>query len=148
MSDFVNYSAVMKAIEVEARAIFSQRVFSRTWKDFALWSQEQLERGVVSLYSGGIADYPYEQGSTECGRHKIYILCQGVLPKAEDDGELIENAEFRFIRQLEKLAVRCEPIELLAGLKLQRCTQSMQVEAPYYWVASEWQNYVEGLEDE
>ena len=148
MSDFVDYAAVMKAFEKEARVVFSQRVFSRTWRDFARWSAAELERGVASLYSGGISEYPYEQGSTECGRHMIYILCQGKLAGDETDGERIETAEFKFVRQLEKLAVRCQPIDLLAGLKLLRCTTSMQVEAPYYWVASEWENFVEGLEDE
>jgi|GEM_PF-5118269 len=146
---YVDYSGVMRAIAVACKknAIFGRRHFTRTYQDFALYAPEDLSKGVATLMSAGISEYPYEQGATEVGRHRIVVIVQGRID-GDTTGEDVEEAEFLAIRQLEILSVECQEIEILSGYKMISIATSGQLERPYYWAAAEITNYVEGTESE
>lgn len=145
----VDYAAVLRAFAALCGDEFgSRREFTRTWKDFSQYPQEDLQRGVACLISAGIGSYPYEQGTTECGRIRLRLVVFGVLLEPDAGGEQIEEAEFEAIAELERIAIAAQEVDALGELKLMSVEQSQQAEAPYWWVATEWQLFVEGDEDE
>lgn len=149
MTGYVDYAEVMRAFAAECQKVFgpSRRHFTREWKDFNQYPDEQMRGGVACLVSGGIESYPYEQGSTECGRFAIKLTVFGVVTGPDGIGVRVEEAEFAAIHELERIARACQSVDSLGELKLLRIAQSQQQEAPFWWVGSEWRLFVEGDED-
>ncbi len=146
-SRYVDYAAVMVAFaDLIVEQLESRRVFTRTWRDFNQYTKEDLERGVVCLVSAGVGSYPYEQGATECGRLRMRLAVFGeCAPDCE--GADIEEAEFSALADIERIATAAQAVEGLGEVKLLRAEQSQQAESPYWWVASEFELFVEGDED-
>jgi hypothetical protein len=146
-----NYSgAVVRlkaALEAHLAGMSSDRVVTRTYKDLGEHKAADLRKGIFTILCRGVDGYDYEASDhsggidapaqTELGQFVLVITGQGSLQdKAE--GEAIDEAEFAMLAELESFADQGITDEDLKDLLLKRTVMSQQLEAPYYWVMTEW----------
>lgn len=132
----MSYGQRLDDLEVLLQEIAPERVVTRNFKDFAQHRSEDLVKGIFTIVSAGIGEYPslYEPGDD--GRQAVLIIFQGKVPEGSD-GPTLEAAEFDAIEQLELLAEQA-PLKW-PTLTLQSAETSRQLENPYCWVRSQWQ---------
>lgn len=135
-----DYSTRLDDLETLLAEIAPDRVITRTYKDFGRRKAEDLRKGIFTIVSAGVAQYPvvYEPGDD--GRQKILIVFQGKVDEGAD-GPTLEAFEFAAVNELEALAEQA-PIKW-PTLTLQSAETSMQLENPYCWVKSEWQTFTD-----
>ena len=146
-----NYSGAVArlktALEAHLAGLSSDRIVTRTYKDVSERPAADLRKGIYTILCRGVDGYDYEASDhsggidapaqTELGQFVFVITGQGSLPdKAE--GEAIDAAEFAMLAELESFADQGITDDDLKDLLLKRTVMSQQLEAPYYWVMTEW----------
>lgn len=139
-----NYDALLEAIVAKLAAIATTRIVTRSFVEFDVRNQDELEQGVFTVLPRGVMNYPYErsdagEGSiqTDLGSFGFVIVGQGRVAESADGIE-VDRYELAMIAELEQLADQVIEDELLAEAYIDDATMSGQVERPFCWVASTW----------
>lgn len=135
-----DYSTRLDDLETLLAEIAPGRVITRTYKDFGRHKAEDLRKGIYTIVSAGVSEYPaiYEPGDE--GRQTVMIIFQGKVDEGAD-GPTLEAFEFEAMTELESLAEQA-PIKW-PTLTLQSAETSMQLDNPYCWVRSQWQTFTD-----
>ena len=137
----VDYNRAMNRIADQLHQVASGRIVTRSYKDFSLHTNEDLKRGIFTVLSQGVNEYPSIEPPGEFGRQGVIILFQGLVDEDASGAEL-DQIEFNAINLLEQLAKEHNEAQMPAFI-LRSCRQSSQLEAPYCWVRSEWENWTD-----
>lgn len=153
MTLYVDYELNMQTLFGLVQTAFPGRLCTRTKRHFSQHAPADMHRGVVTLWSDGIDNYPYEQGASEIGNHQIFLEVYGQVQQADEEaaaeyGPAIEAAEFAALRQVEILQTLAQSVDALAALKVRSVKQSGQDAQPYWFLAAQITNYPEGFEED
>ena len=138
-----DYAQRLDDLEDLLREVAPERIVTRTWKEFGQRVSEDLQKGIFTILSAGIGEYPslYEPGDD--GRQTVLIVYQGKVAEGSD-GPTLEANEFEAIGELEAVAEQAPHI--WPSLTLQSAETSKQMENPYCWVRSQWQTFTDRKE--
>ena len=133
--------AVMNAIKSQLQAAAPSRVVTREWLAHDDRDEADLKKGLFTIMASVENDYATYLGRhAQLGKQRVFIVGQILLPE-HATGEQVEDAEFGLIDDLKAFAQSSlsTPID---GLYLLSVQNSSQLERPWGWVSSEWQNGV------
>lgn len=137
----IPYATRMEQIKTQLQTIAPGSAVTRTYRDHGQRTSEDLAAGIFTIVSSGVTEYASIEPPGDFGRQRVLIIWQGKV--AEDaTGEDLEAAEYAAMNQLEQLAAEHDPV-ITPELILKSAETSMQLEAPYAWVASEWELWVD-----
>ncbi len=118
---------ILNSMQASLQTAVPTRTVTRSLRDFADRSKEELAAGIYTLISRGEQriDAPLEF---------LGVLLVGQFEVAENaTGEVLEEIELRMFDEVRYFAAGCQG----AYVQVQSTRQSMQIEHPYGWINAE-----------
>lgn len=138
----MEWDARMVALVAALAAVNVDRIVGRNFQRRSDHNDADLEKGVFTVMSRSASGLHRAMGvASEASRQKVLIVGQIRVPNsggAEGNGEAVEAAEFAMMADLEAL-MDSQLAEIISGLEWLGVTQSGQLEAPYGWIAAEFE---------
>lgn len=138
----MDWNARMTALVAALAAVNTSRIVGRNFQRMSELNDTDLELGVFTVMSSSASGLHRPFGvATEASRQKVLIIGQLRVPNSsgsEGDGAAVEAAEFSMMADLEAL-VSSQLAENISGIEWLGVTQSRQLDAPYGWIAAEFE---------
>lgn len=132
--------AVLNAVKSQLQSVAPARVVTREWLRHEDRREADLARGLFTIMASIEKDYANQVMGREAqlGKQTLFIVAQIRLAEGAT-GEQVEDAEFVLIDDLKALAQSTLPAPI-GELHLLSVQNSSQLETPFGWVSSVWQN--------
>lgn len=126
----------LEALKAGLAAALPGRVVTRDLLAFEQRLQSDLEAGVLTVVSSREGRYANYRGR-EAQMGKLNVVVVGQLKLAEDAlPSEVEDAEFEFAEEVKDFLAGSLPV---ADVQLIETRFSGQLEAPYGWLAMDWE---------
>ncbi len=120
---------IITGIETALTAAAPGRAVTRDLNDFSDRNESDLKNGIFTLLASGLKQIP---GEDELMYNiPLSIVGQVLATNDDDTGSTVEELELLMIDDINRLVSGITGIRL----KVESARQSMQVEAPYGWIA-------------